>query len=226
MSTNSSIQEGGKIARPSIQGIAREQKKLRAALPPPAYYDAMWLPLTLQIIPAIKSWLTNIATMNQPATSTASDQSTTGGVHLSNEITDRTDRMKLKILDCLNTLANISDNAEYTKILFLGDKILRKQIQDLQFSSNAKVYARASAFLAKHYTTLDLDAEIDLFIESIKDAPQSEIIVSEQTKSVNTAADKTASVRTSMHDKHFARDEGASVNLVLPKRPTMSTMSK
>ena len=66
--------------------------------------------------------------MNQSATSTASDQSTTGGVHLSNEITDRTDRMKLKILDCLNTLANISDNAEYTKILFLGDKILRKQI--------------------------------------------------------------------------------------------------
>ena len=81
----------------------------------------------------------------------------------------RVDRLILKILDSLNYIARPSIDPKYTEKLFLADFQLRSQISELQHSPNPKVFAKASAFIAKHYASeiVTFEDEVDILIVDI-----------------------------------------------------------
>ena len=117
------------------------------------------MPIVIQVVPCIKNWLANMQLL------------VTEGI--TKDIRERIDKMLLKILDCLSLITTLTSNSLYIKTLFRGDLDLRKRIQELQFSANPKIFAKASSFIALHYKPdiLSLDGELDLFINGLMDSP-------------------------------------------------------
>lgn len=90
------------------------------AAKPAEYFYIFWLPIKMEILPSIKSWLDNLFKLESGAES-CNDV-------LSKEIKYKLSSLKLKILDILSKLAAITRNRQFKKLLFLDDKDLRKYI--------------------------------------------------------------------------------------------------
>ncbi len=90
------------------------------AAKPAEYFYIFWLPIKMEILPSVKSWLDNLFRLESGA------ESSNDG--FSKEIRHKISSLKLKILDILSKLAAITRNTEFKKLLFLDDKDLRKFI--------------------------------------------------------------------------------------------------
>ena len=76
-------------------------KPIGPMMPSDDYFHAMWLPIMLEIVPSVKSWLRNIQTLQE---------SKGQKLPLPKETQDRADKLLLKILDCLHVLAGFSES--------------------------------------------------------------------------------------------------------------------